>query len=150
MSLPTTFDFAQLKLGDGATPENFVIVCGLETTGINESAQTSDRYVRDCAAPATPPRRRLRVTGVTWDISGNGMANVDQFALLKAALGKHRNWEIVPLDTTDPDTPAGVPMGTFSGQAVMTARNIGTVADGFATLELALAGEGDLDWVAEA
>lgn len=146
MTLPTTFDFAQLKLGDGATPEVFTVVCGLETTGINESAQTSDRYVRDCTAPATPPTRKIRVTGVTWDISGSGLSNVAQFALLKDALGKHRNWQIVPLDTTDPDTPAGTPLGTFEGTGVLTSRNIATVADGFATLELTLAGEGDLEW----
>ena len=68
MTLPTTFDFAQLKLGDGATPEVFTVVCGLETTGINQSAQTSDRYVRDCTAPATPPtiKRNASITSTVW------------------------------------------------------------------------------------
>lgn len=146
MSLPTTFDFAQLKLGDGADPEVFTVVCGLETTGINESAQSSDRYVRDCTAPATPPTRKIRVTGVTWSISGSGLANSEQFALLKAAIGKHRNWQVIPLDTTDPDTPAGTALGTFEGQGVLTARSIASVADGFATLELTIEGEGDLEW----
>ena len=146
MSTPTVFDFAQLKLGNGAEPEVFTLVCGIETTGINEAATTSERQLRDCAAPATPPTRKLRVTGSTWDVTASGLANVDQIALLKAALGKHKNWQIIPLDLTDPDVAAGVPLGTFEGQGVLTARNIGSVADGFATLELTIAGEGELTW----
>ena len=55
MSAPTAFDFAQIKIGDGATPtEAFTLICGIETVGLSEAAQTSERQLRDCAAPATP------------------------------------------------------------------------------------------------
>lgn len=149
MSAPTTFDFAQIKIGDGATPEVFTLICGLETVGINEAAQVSERQVRDCTLPAKNPTRKLRVTGTTWDVSGTGLANVDQIATLKAALGKHYNYQIIPVDLSDPEIEAGTPLGTWAGEAVMTARNIGTVADGFATLEITLSGEGDLVWTPE-
>lgn len=150
MSEPKVFDFAQLKLGDGAEPtESFTLICGLETIQIAEAVQTSDRQLRDCAAPATPPRRRLRVTGSTWDVTAGGLANADQLTLLRAALGKHLNWQIIPLDLTDPDVAAGVPLGTFEGQGVLTARNIATVEGGFATLDLTIAGEGELTWEPE-
>ena len=147
MSAPTAFDFAQIKIGDGATPtEAFTLICGIETVGLSEAAQTSERQLRDCAAPATPPKRKLRVTGTTWDVSGSGLANADQIALLRTALGKHRTYQVIPLDLTDPDVAAGVPLGTFQGTGVLTARNINTIDDGFATLELTIAGEGDLVW----
>lgn len=144
MSDPTTFEFAQIKIGDGGGPETFTVVCGLQNVTINETASTNDRFVRDCTAPATPPKRKVTVSGVQWDVTGGGVANTDQFVALKALLGKLNNYEIVGLDISDPATPAGTAIGTFAGSAVMTAKNISTSENDLASMEITLAGEGDL------
>lgn len=54
MSEPRTFEFDVIKVGNGATPEVFTKLCGIQTTGFNRNVQTSDRYVRDYDSPPPP------------------------------------------------------------------------------------------------
>jgi hypothetical protein len=144
MSFPTEADFALIKIGDGATPtENFVLLCGIENVTINEQVNTTDRFRRDCAKPGSVPKRRSRVTGEQWEVSGSGVANIDQIDLLTAAKGIEKNYQIEfgQRDGTD----AGTIIATASGSAILTARTInGTQEDG--TMEITLTGQDDLDW----
>ena len=75
MSLPIEADFAVLKIGDGATPEAFTILCGLDNVSINRVANGADRFRRDCAKPGSVPFRRSRTTGKQMDITGSGALN---------------------------------------------------------------------------
>lgn len=149
MAAPTVFDFAQVKMGGGETPtEVFTLLCGLETTGIQEGVETKKNALRDCATPASPPSTKIRVGAYSWSLNGSGLCNTAQMAALKTAIGKKKNWQIVALDTSDPSVAAGTALGTFAGRAVLTARNINSNAEDFATMELTFEGEGDLVWTA--
>lgn len=139
MSFPVEFDFAQVLIGDGATPEVFTILCGIEDVSVNQSAETSDRYRRDCEKPGTVPSRKVVVTGRKWDITGNGVASAAMIPTLTANLGIHRNYRVVGgrRDGTD----AGETVGTFEGRAVLTSNNLAIGGEG-GTGEITLAGDG--------
>jgi hypothetical protein len=144
MSYPVEIDAAIIKIGNGATPEVFAIACGLENVTINETVNTTDRFRRDCAKPGQIPSRGIRVNGLQWDITGSGVANADQFTAFKAALGQHKNYQIdaIRYDGTD----AGELLGTFTGQGVMTAKNLNLQTSGESSAEVTIAGENDLVW----
>lgn len=143
MSYPVEPDVIVAKLGDGAEPEVFTAVCGMEGFTINETVNTSDRYRRDCAKPAAIPTRKVKVTGKAWDATGSGVINVDEFARLQAALGIRKNWqfEFRQRDGTD----NGVLLGIYEGPGVMTAKNINMSGDD-GSAEVTIAGEDDITW----
>lgn len=146
MSLPTEPDFAQIKLGNGADPEVFTVICDVTQVNINEGAETTTRYRRDCALPGRPAKRRSRVVGTFWDITGTGLSDTGQTALLRAVLGVRNNYEIPVYQ--DDGTDAGVLLGTYSGEAILTARNISTDRAGEASMELTLEGQDTLTFTA--
>lgn len=143
MSYPTEIDAAVIKIGDGADPEVFTVICGVENVTLNETVQSSDRFRKDCAKPGMVPTRAVRVTGKQWDLTGSGVTNTDQIASLKAALGLTKNYQVIAIkyDGTD----AGDELGTFSGAGVLTARNM-NLTPNEATMEVTIAGENDLTW----
>lgn len=145
MSYPTEIDAGQILMGDGASPEVFSVICGIENGTLNQVVNTSDQFRRDCAKPGAIPTRKVKVTSKQWDVTGSGVANVAQFATIKAALGISKNYKIVVIKRDGTD--AGDDLGTFSGTAVLTANNISfSQEDG--TMEITLAGENDLTWTA--
>ncbi|MFS0771036.1 hypothetical protein [Sphingomonas sp. 1P08PE] len=141
MSYPTEFDAAIIYSVVGSTR---TILCGIENVTINETANTSDRFRRDCAKPGAVPRRGVKVNGLQWDITGSGVANADQVAALKALLGAHADYEVdgIQYDGTD----EGNLLGTFAGPGVMTAKNLSLQTGGDSTGEITIAGENDLVW----
>lgn len=145
MSYPVEIDAVVIKLGDGATPEVFTTVCGMENVTLNQTVQTNDRFRRDCAKPGQVPSRKVRVTGKQWDITANGVANIAEIDRLKGALGISHNYQIVAIEYDGTD--GGNVLGTFSGPAVMTANNM-NLQPNEGTTEITLAGENELEWVA--
>lgn len=146
MSYPTEADAAIIKVGDGATPEIFTIVCGIENVTLNETANTSDRFRRDCAKPGAIPRRAVKVNGLQWDVTGSGVTNTAQNPTVRPLLGAHKNYKIdfIQYDGTD----EGNLLGTYAGQGVLTARNANVQTSGDSTSEITIAGENDLIWTA--
>lgn len=143
MSFPTEPDFAVIKIGNGAVPtEVFTVLCGMDTINVNQTVNTNDKFRRDCAKPGATPKRAVRVTGSQWDITGSGVANLDQIALFKASLGIRRNFR-VEFGIRD-GTDAGQIIGYYQGPALMTAYNQSVGEDG--TAEITLAGEDDIIW----
>jgi len=144
MSLPNEPDFVVVKAGDGANPEIFTIICGIENATVNQTVNTNDRFRRDCAKPGQVPRRKVRVTGRQWDATGSGVINIDEFDTFNAALGIIKNYrlEFGKRDGTD----AGVIVGYYVGPGVMTAANV-NMGDGEGTAEITIAGEDDITWV---
>ncbi|MDZ7906371.1 MAG: hypothetical protein U5N55_11775 [Cypionkella sp.] len=94
MSLPEETDFAVLKLGDGAGVEVFSVTCGIQDINLNQIANSTDRFVRDCQNPGEVPYRRVRVTGKQADITASGLTDKDSVAIFNNALGKARNWMV--------------------------------------------------------
>lgn len=145
MSYPNEADFIIVKIGDGATPEVFTTICGIENATINQTVNTSDRFRRDCAKPGSVPTRKVKVTGKQWDATGSGVVNVDEFTTFNAALGIRKNYQF---DFGKRDgTDAGEIIGTYEGPAVMTAANI-NMGDSEGTNEITLAGEDEIVWTA--
>lgn len=144
MSLPTEFDFALIKLGDGGGPEVFTAICGVQDGSINETVNTADRFVRDCATPGAIPNRRVKVTGKQVDITGTGFTNETEVATVRAALGASKNFQIEVYQ--DDGTDTGLLLGTFAGPFVMTAANWNIPRDGEASFEFTAASDGTLTY----
>lgn len=88
MSEPNSAAFALIKYksADGP-PVVKTLLCGIENVTINRSAQTSESYRRDCAKPNRPGKRKLRMNGTSWSISGGGFDNIDIEADYTAIFG---------------------------------------------------------------
>ena len=148
MSVPNEGDFALIKIGDGETVEAFTAICGIENVSINRTANTNDRFRRDCAKPGQPAVRRSRTTGKQMDISGTGGVDKASIADFEGALGVVQNYkiEIYQYDGTD----TGDLMGTFAGAFNMTSANMSFDANGDSSGEVNLASDGTWTWTAAA
>lgn len=146
MSVPTEADFVLVKLGDGGSPEVFTAVCGIQDASINRTVTTQDRFVRDCAKPGEVPNRKVKVTGKQMDITGSGLTDKANVTTLNTALGLAKNIkaELYQADGTD----AGLLLGTFALNAVLTAANMNVPRDGDATAEITIASNGSWTWTA--
>lgn len=146
MSLPTEIDFAIVKMGDGEATETFTAICGLEDVSINETVNTTDRFVRDCAKPGEVPQRKVKTNGQQTDITGSGLSNADETVSLRAALGKAKNYTIETYK--DDGTDTGELLGTYTGEFVMTAKNLSLTREGAASAEITLASNGAVTYAA--
>lgn len=139
MSLPVEADFAVVKRGDGATPtEVFTILCGLDNVQINRTANTNDRFRRDCAKPGSVPYRRSRTTGKQMDITASGAINIPDIETYNEALGVAGNYKI-ELGMYD-GTDAGEIIHVITGPFNLTSANSGVGDEG--TAEVTLASDG--------
>lgn len=143
MSLPNSADFALISVLTTA-PSTYTKLCGIESVSINRAAQTSESYRRDCAAPNRPGSRKLRITGASWTITGSGSDNIDIDEDYEDAFGVRKQYKIELFE--DDGTDAGALMGTYIGNAIMTARNQSYTQDAAGTIEITLEGEGALTW----
>ncbi|MAN86438.1 MAG: hypothetical protein CL555_06115 [Algoriphagus sp.] len=148
MSVPNESDFALIKIGDGEATETVTAICGIENVSINRTANTNDRFRRDCAKPGIPAVRRSRTTGKQMDITGTGGVDKASIADFEAALGIVGNYQIELYQYDGTDT--GELMGTFSGAFNMTSANMSLDANGDSSGEVALASDGIWTWAAEA
>lgn len=148
MSVPNESDFALIKIGDGEATETFTAICGIENVSINRTANTNDRFRRDCAKPGVPAVRRSRTTGKQMDITGTGGVDKASIADFEAALGIVGNYQIELYQYDGTDT--GELMGTFSGAFNMTSANMSLDANGDSSGEVTLASDGTWTWAAEA
>lgn len=144
MSLPTEFDFALIKMGDGATTEVFTAICGIESAQVNITASTADHFARDCAKPGVVPFRRVKTNGKQMDVTGSGLSNASTIATFIAALGLSKNYKIEGYQRDGTD--AGKLLGTFTGAYVMTANNLAITSE--ATGEITIASDGAFTYTA--
>lgn len=148
MSEPTLYDMALIKFSDMEAVPSFTTLCGIVGVQVNESVETQDRRVRDCAKPNKPGVRRITVVGINWTITGSGRTNADQRAVIKSELlGKKIDYKVEYYKNDGTD--AGELVGTDAGLAIMTANNISMDPDaGNSDLEITLEGEGELIYTA--
>lgn len=147
MSLPVEFDFALIKMGDGATPtELFTTICGMQDVTLNETVNSNDRFVRDCTKPGEVPQRRVQPSGKQTDLTGTGLTNATNIATVRAALGVSKNYkiEVYKRDGTD----AGDLLGTFAGPFVMLSNNLNMTLDTPGSAEITLASDGAITYTA--
>ncbi len=146
MSLPVEFDFALVKMGNGATPEVFTTVCGLQDATVNRTVNTQDNFVRSCIAPGSVPERRVKATGRQSDITGTGLTNKDEVTRVEAALGIVKNYRIEVYE--DNGTSTGLLLGTWAGPFMMTSANNSIPRESNAAFELTLVSDGAMTWTA--
>lgn len=134
MSLPVEADFAVVKIGDGADPEVFTILCGLDQVTVNRAANTNDRFRRDCAAPGVVPYRRAKATGKQMDISASGAINIPDISTYNSSLGVSKNYkiELGQYDGTD----EGTIIHEITGPFVLTTANSSVGDDNSAEVSL--------------
>ncbi|UAB76958.1 hypothetical protein INR77_08865 [Erythrobacter sp. SCSIO 43205] len=146
MSVPTEIDFALVKIGDDGDPETFTAICGLQDATVNETVNTQDRFVRDCAKPGEVPQRRVQPTGKQTDITATGLTNADEIENVRAALGVSKNYTIEAYQRDGTD--AGVLLGTFTGPFMMTSSNLNLSLDNPGSAEITLASDGAVTYTA--
>lgn len=147
MSLPTEFDFATLEIGDGATPsEVFTISCGKTDVTLNVTANSSDRFVRDCTKPGEVPFRRTKVSGKQMDITASGMTDATAYGTEIDLVGTRQNVKVKLFE--DDGTDGGALIGTVALNALISALNVGVPREGDASAELTLASHGGWTWTA--
>lgn len=148
MSLPTEADFALVKMGNGAGSEVFTAICGLQDVTINQTVNTSDRFVRDCAKPGEVPYRKTKASGKQLDISSTGLSNVTVIEDLNEALGVVKNFKIELYAEDGTDT--GELLGTYAGAFRMTSNNLSIPREGVASGDINLASHGAWTYTAAA
>ncbi|WP_454914984.1 phage tail tube protein [Xanthobacter sediminis] len=141
MAKPTTFRGTQLliKIGDGASPEVFAFPCGLTTTGLNRSAETSSTAVPDCADPDAPAWTENEVSTMSWEASGSGVLAAESVATWDDwhASGLEKNAQI-DLGTAANDGRR------YTGAALLTAYNITGERGQKVNVEVTITGTGPL------
>lgn len=146
MSLPNEFDFAVLKIGDGADPEVFTISCGKQDLTFNTVANSTDRFVRDCTKPGEIPFRRPKVTGKQMDVTASGLTDVATYGTEFDMVGTFNNIRVEVYN--DDGTDAGELLGTVAGRFLVGSLNVGAPREGDASVEITLASDGAYTWTA--
>lgn len=147
MSLPTEFDFAVIKFGDGGSPsETFAISCGKQDVSLNFAAQSSDRYVRDCAKPGEIPFRKAKATGKSLDVTATGLTDKTTFGSEVALVGQHNNIKVELY--ADDGTDTGTLLGTVACNMLVTALNVSAPREGTSNAEVTLASNDAWTWTA--
>jgi len=141
MSVPTEFDFALIKIGDGATPtEVFTLSCGKTDITANFVANSTDRNVRDCAKPGEVPVRKTKVNSKQLDVTATGLTDATAFGVEVDLVGTRNNVKIEFY--TDDGTDTGDLLGTIACNMLVTSLNIGAPREGDSSAELTLASHG--------
>lgn len=147
MSTPTEFDFALLKIGDGATPtEAFVVSCGKQDFTANFQANSSNRFVRDCAKPGEIPFQKAKATGRLLDITASGLTDATSFGTEIALIGTRQNVKLEYY--ADNNTDAGELLGTVACNMLIQSLNIGTPREDASSAELQMTSNGAWTWTA--
>ncbi len=148
MSLPTEFDFAVLKLGDGAGPEVYTVSCGKNDISLTFAANSSDRFVRDCAKPGEVPFRKKKATGKMLDVQAAGLTDVDAFETEIELVGQRVNSKIEFY--VDDGSDAGDLIGTVACNVMVDSLEIGAPREGESSSALSLSSHGAWTWTAAA
>lgn len=133
-----------IQLGDGAGTEAFTAPCALTTKGINLSAEANEFNVPDCDDPDAPTFTERVVSALSAGVSGSG-------TLAMESLATWRTWWLSGLSKNirvKLDESAANGGGHFAMAAVLTTLNIGGNNGELATIEVEIASDGEVTWVA--
>lgn len=141
MSLPKIVrgTYVNIAVEDDDAPGTFINICGLTSRTFTEQVQTRDRFTRDCNEPEDIPVRGIVATGKQWDLSGTGLYNRSQAALVSTLVGVVKNYRFI---IGEPATDA-VYESYHAGAAMMTQRQITGADDDDVTAEMTFASDGE-------
>lgn len=130
--------YVNILIGDGAEPEVFAPICGLNTRSFTHQINTNDDFIPDCTDPEDVPTRELTTTGEQWDVSGSGLLDRNNLADLQAAVGVRKNYRF---ELAEPASDA-VYGGYYAGTFVLTNLQITGGNDNKVSVDLAFASDG--------
>lgn len=135
-----------LAMGNGAEPEVFTALCGINTRSFVDQINTNDQFTRDCADPENRPVRRIIDSGQQWSLSGEGSLNRADLERIIDAQGVTKNYRFY---YTEPASDE-VYRGYWEGPAMIVNRTINGNDGEFATISLQIESDGEWVWTATA
>lgn len=141
MSLPKIIrgTYVNIAVEEPADSGTYVPLCGITTRSFNDQIQTRDRFIRDCALPESIPWRVPVMTGRAVDLSGSGLYNRSQGALMTSLMGDERKYRFAIGEPADD----AVYTSAEQGAAVMVQRQITGNDDDDVTAELTFLSSGE-------
>jgi hypothetical protein len=95
-------NYTDIMFGDGADPEQFTQLCGINSKGLTINYSTAFETTDwDCADPEAKAQTVRDVGAQDWSITGSGLFNRSQMAALRDLHGATNNWRF------NQDEPAG-------------------------------------------
>lgn len=138
-------NYADIMFGDGAGPEVFTQLCGINTRGINITyANAFELTDYDCADPEDAGQTVRSVGAQDWSITGSGLYNRTQMAAIRELMGNEQNWRF---SMDEPSAPAAaVDAGFWQGPGFISSFEI-TGNDGeWTQASITITGAGLLTW----
>ncbi|TPJ86958.1 MULTISPECIES: phage tail tube protein [unclassified Mesorhizobium] len=130
-----------LQIGNGASPELFNNLCGVQTRSFNMSANDVDTTIPDCENPGDTPQK-TGVPGIknrTFTGSGKFVAGADQTAFMQHVI-----------DATVFNAKVIVPgLGTFTGSWYVTDFTLNGEQEGTMGFDATFMAAGPLEFEAE-
>lgn len=116
-------------------------LCGLNSFGLNGTANTTETPVRDCDDPTAMPVRRVTINYFSHDFSGSGPVAKEFVPIVEAAWEAGDNVQL----------RAGIAgLGYWEGPYKITARNVGAEAEGYVSYDLTFMSDGAVPYTASA
>lgn len=120
-----------------------VLICGLTARNLTHQVNTSDEYIRDCQDPDDVPVRVVNVTGEQFDISGTGLYDRSQGALIRSLVGKSMKYRYVQGEPADD----AVFSGYYEGNFILTNFQQGAPDVNNVTSQFTWVSDGPIIWV---
>lgn len=136
-------NYADILFGDGADPEGFTQLCGMNTRGLNVTyANAFETEDYDCQDPEAAAQTIREIGAQDWSISGSGLYNRTQQAALRALLGATQNWRF----QMDEPVADSIDEGYWGGPGNITSYEITANKGEWAQISITITGNGLLTW----
>lgn len=137
-----------IAMGDGATPEVFTPMCGINTKNYQQTRATTDTTDWDCTDPDATPAVVRDVGPADWTLSGSGLLHRPLLEKVRAAFrsADPTNFRWV----YDEKTGDEVIDGYEEGPGIITAFNQGATNGEYVQIDLTITAAGPSAFVANA
>lgn len=133
------FDVAVDPDGTG----EFMYLCGLNTRALTHQVNTSDEVVPNCQEPEEVPWRELQANSQQKSMSGTGVHNRAQTALIRDIVGKTKTCRFIE---GEPENDA-VSQGYWEGPFMLTNWQEGATDKQNVTSQFSFESDGEIVWV---
>ncbi|OLP44647.1 phage tail tube protein [Rhizobium oryziradicis] len=133
-----------VQIGDGASPETFVIDCLINTDrGIKFSSDTTDTNLPDCDNPGAPAWKFRNKDGFSAEISGSGKVHTPSVKLFWDWFNSDEGKNVRVLV----DVAVGVGGGYWIGAFKLTDFDVTGTPKEYADCSVTLQSDGVITWV---
>lgn len=131
-----------IKIGNGATPEVFSALCGIQTRSFNMSANEVDTTIPDCENPENTPQRTVEpgIKSRTFNGSGKYVKSANTTAFMQHVINSTK----FPAQVVVPG------LGEFEGDWMVSDFELSGEQEGNLDFSATFAAAGPLEFTAEA